>query len=311
MEAVKAVFPVIFMMGLGMLARKKNIITADQNAGIKKMIFSILLPVLVFNAAFTMAVEAQYMRLMGYMFVLQCVTLALGFLLFRLIKSPYSHLSPYMMTTIEGGNAFYPLYVSLVGTSFTSYFVLLDIPCVFMVFLVIPLVLARVTSANTGAKEMLRSIYTNPVICALVAGILLNVTGAAGAFMKTPAAPVYEALVSTVTTPIAPLILFTLGYSISIGRDNLLPMIQTLIARLVMMACGVAIAFMLFPWILQDEALKIAVMLFSMCPPAFAYPIILDKLYRGEEDGSFCSTYTSLHMLVTVIIFVLIAVFMR
>lgn len=307
MEAVNAIVPVVFMLALGFFARKFRVISNEQNAGIKKLIFSILLPILVFNAAFTMSVDPRYIRLMGFMFVLQCATMALGFLVFRLWKTDYAHISPYLMTTIEGGNAFYPLYISLVGTAYTSYFVLLDVPGIFMIFLVVPLLMAKVTSEGMRPKEMLRSVYTNPVICALLAGLLLNLCGAGRAFAHTSAYGAYEALAASATAPIAPLILFTLGHSISIGRDNLPAMLSTLLVRMVLMALGVAAAFLLFPWILQDEALKIAVVLFMACPPAFASPIILEKLYRSERDGQFCSTYISLHMLFTVILFALIA----
>jgi len=295
------------MLALGFCARKFNVISDSQNVGIKKLIFSILLPILVFNAAFTMSVDSRYMQLMGFMFVLQCVTLAAGFIIFRITKGSYAHIAPYLMTTIEGGNAFYPLYISLVGTGFTSYFVLLDVPGIFMIFLVIPLVLAKVTSQGTKAADMLRSVYTNPVICALAAGLLLNVSGASRAFSQTTFYPAYQALAGSATAPIAPLILFTLGHSISIGRDNLGAMLKTLAVRLMLMGLGTAAAFLLFPWILDDAALKIAVPLFLASPPGFAYPIILDKLYRQEEDGRFCSTYISLHMLATVIIFACIA----
>ena len=308
MDAVNVIIPVVFMLGLGFFARKKNILSAEHNAGIKKLIFSILLPILVFNAAFTLSVDPKYMLLMGYMFALQCLTLLLGFGFFRIFKGEYAHVSPYLMTTIEGGNAFYPLYLSLVGAGFTSYFVLLDVPGIFMIFLVIPLLMGRITAAGVRTGEMVKNAFTNPVIVMLLLGLILNLTGAAKLFMETPAYAAYEALANTATAPIAPLILFTLGYSFSIGRDNLGAILKTLILRLILMALGVGAAFLLFPWILQDEALKTAVMLFLMCPPAFAAPIILEKLYRKDADGSFCSTYISVHMLATVIIFALMAV---
>ena len=310
MEAFNAILPVVFMLGLGFFARKKNILNEEHNAGIKKLIFSLLLPILVFNATFTMSIEAKYMQIMLFMFALQCITLALGCGVFRAMKSDYAHLSPYLMTTIEGGNAFYPLYISLVGAGFSSYFVLLDIPGIFMIFLVIPLILARITSGKASFSGMLRSIYTNPIVCALLAGILLNLSGAAGAFLKTPLGPAYQALASTATAPIAPLILFTLGCSFRIGRGNLAPMVKTLLVRLVMMVLATCAAFALFPWALEDPALKTAIILFMMCPPAFALPIILEPLSRSEADGQFCSTYISLHMLATVIVFALLAVTM-
>jgi len=308
MDAVNVIIPVVFMLGLGFFACKKNILSAEHNAGLKKLIFSILLPILVFNAAFTLSVDPKYMLLMGYMFGLQCLTLLLGFILSRIFKGEYAHVFPYLMTTIEGGNAFYPLYLNLVGAGFTSYFVLLDVPGIFIIFLVIPLLMARITSTGARTGEMIKNAFTNPVIVMLLLGLILNITGVARRFMATPIYPAYEALANTATGPIAPLILFTLGYSFSIGRENLGAILKTLILRLILMAIGVGAAFLLFPWILQDEALKTAVMLFLMCPPAFAAPIILEKVYRKDTDGSFCSTYISVHMLATVIIFALMAV---
>ena len=184
------------------------------------------------------------------------------------------------------------------------------IPGIFVVFLIIPLLLAKLGTGRASLKEMLRNVYTNPVIVGLLAGLLLNVLGISKLLAATKAYEAYSALVSAATAPIAPLILFTLGYSFSIGRGNLLPMVKTLIVRLLLMGAGIAAAFVLFPWIRADRALTIAVILFLLSPPAFAYPIILEPLYRDEGDGAFCSTYISLHMLVTVIAFAVLAIVM-
>ena len=310
MEAINAIIPVIFMLALGFFVRRKGILSSEHNAGLKKLIFSLLLPILVFNATFTLSVDSRYLQLTLLMCVLQCVTLALGFAVFRLLRGEAAHLSPYMMTTIEGGNAFYPLYTALVGAGFSSYFVLLDVPGIFIVFLLIPLLLAKFTSGRASLKAMLRSVYTNPVICALLAGMALNLLGVSKLFMATRAYESYAALVSTATAPIAPLILFTLGYSISIGRGKLAAMFKTLIVRLILMGLGILAAFVLFPWIKSDRELMIAVILFLLSPPAFAYPIILEPICRDEGDGAFCSTYISLHMIVTVIAFAVLAVVM-
>jgi len=307
MNAASAIVPVVFMLGLGYFTRVGRIISGEQNAGVKKLIFSLLLPILVFNATFTMDVDAKYIQVTGYMFLLHCLALALGAVIFRRLRTEYSHISPWLMTTIEGGNAFYPLYTSLVGAGFSSYFVLLDVPGIFVVFLVFPLVMARITSEKAGISGSLKSLVHNPVICGLVAGILLNVTGVAQVFMKTAAFEVYESLISVATAPIAPLILFTLGYAFGIGREDLFPMVITLVVRLVLMGLGIAGAFALFPWILEDMQLMIAVILFLMSPPAFAVPIVIEKMFRKKADGQFCSTYISMHMLVTVVVFAIIA----
>ena len=311
MNAASAIAPVVFMLALGFFAKKFKIVSDEQNGGIKKLIFSILLPILVFNATFTMSIDPKYMQIMGYMFLIQCITLAAGMFIFRFVKNDYSHISPYMMTTIEGGNAFYPLYISLVGTGFSSYFVLLDIPGIFMIFLVIPLVLARKTAGGASFGMMLKNIYTNPIVCALLAGIILNVTGVAGLFMKTPVFQVYESLASTATTPIGALILFTLGHSLTVKKESFAPMIVTILIRIVLMGAAIALAFVLFPWILADLELKIAVILFLMSPPAFGLPLVLGGIYKNNSDDAYCATCTSMHMIVTVIVFAVIAMVMK
>jgi len=53
MKAVEALFPVFFMLFLGLLARKRQWITFAQNEGAKKLVFTILFPLLVYKVLVT------------------------------------------------------------------------------------------------------------------------------------------------------------------------------------------------------------------------------------------------------------------
>ena len=86
MSAASAIAPVVFMLALGFFAKKFRIISNEQNGGIKKLIFSFLLPILVFNATFTMSIDPKYMKISAFMFGLQCVTLLAGTIIFRFVK---------------------------------------------------------------------------------------------------------------------------------------------------------------------------------------------------------------------------------
>ena len=47
MKAIETLFPVFFMLILGCLARRRQWITFAQNEGAKKLVFTILFPLLV------------------------------------------------------------------------------------------------------------------------------------------------------------------------------------------------------------------------------------------------------------------------
>ena len=55
-------------------------------------------------------------------------------------------------------------------------------------------------------------------------------------------------------------------------------------------------------------AIGIAVLLYFMCPTGFALPMQLTPLCSNESDEQFMSAFLSLFMIVTLVVYVLIAV---
>ena len=57
MRAVTTIFPVIFMIGIGIFSRIRGFITPSQKDGANKIVFNILFPIMIFNILFTSKLE--------------------------------------------------------------------------------------------------------------------------------------------------------------------------------------------------------------------------------------------------------------
>lgn len=93
------------------------------------------------------------------------------------------HISPYLLTTCEGENVALPLYTSIVGVAYASNTVIYDIAGTVIAF-IIPVLVAKKTSGNTSTKELLKTIFTNSFVVAVMLGIILNVLGVYECFVK-------------------------------------------------------------------------------------------------------------------------------
>ena len=58
MSALLTLFPVFFMIILGMIARIKNFISPKQKEGANHIVFNVLFPILIFNVLFTAKIRS-------------------------------------------------------------------------------------------------------------------------------------------------------------------------------------------------------------------------------------------------------------
>ena len=68
-----------------------------------------------------------------------CINNVLGKLLSQFTGAKMAHISPYLLTTTEGGNVALPLYTSIVGLSYASNTIIFDIAGSLMAFVVMPI----------------------------------------------------------------------------------------------------------------------------------------------------------------------------
>lgn len=309
MNILATILPVFFMIGLGILSRKRGFVTPIQADGMNSVIFKILFPIMVFNALFSTTLEASAFLVVLYVFVLHIVAILIGTLIGKVAGGKFAHVSKYLMCSVDGGNVCFPLYATIVGASYIGNIVLLDIACIFVIFLVIPLVVSAKTSEASDIKSLLKNIVFDPLVISLVSGFLLNRVGLYNLMQTTGWDVVYTKVVFMATAPIVAMILFSIGYQFKIEKSSIKPLFICVISRMIIMGIGTLIFIKIFSSLVADKTVLIAVLLYFMCPPALVLINQVSPVFKDKEDASFMSAFVSLYMIVTLIAYTAIVVF--
>lgn len=308
MTALSTLFPVFFMIGLGVFARIKGWITPQQKEEANHIIFNILFPIMIFNVLFTANISVSVIWIVLYVFIAFVLTMVLGKLLSQFTGAKMAHISPYLLTTTEGGNVALPLYTSIVGLSYASNTIIFDIAGSLMAFVVMPIMVAKETSGKTSFKELLKTMCTNSFLIAVTLGLILNLIGGYTFLQTTPFIDIYTNTINQATGPIVGMILLIIGFNLKIQKEALPSLIKLLCVRFVLFAGIIAGFFILFPSMMADQIYMIAVLIYFMSPTGFAVPMIISPLNKTEEDEDFQSAFISLYMVITLIVYALIVV---
>lgn len=308
MSVLTTILPVFFMIILGGVSKKKNLITNEQANGMSDVVYKLLMPIMVFNAIFTTNLKVSALYIVLFVFFIHIFGLVIGKLTSRFIGGRFSNISPYLMCTVDGGNVCFPLYATIVGASYISNIVLLDIACMFIVFLIIPLTVSTTNSKSSNIKDMLKNIFYNPIVISLLVGFILNQIGLYDYITNSSINDAYNSIISMATAPIVTMILFMIGYQFKIEKSSIVPLVKCVMSRFIIMAIAIISFFTVFPKLLQDRALFIAVILYFMCPPSLILQTQVSSLFTKEEDASFMSAFVSVYMIITLIAYMLIVI---
>lgn len=307
MAALTTLFPVFFMLALGFISRIKGWITSEQKEGANAIVFNILFPIMIFNLMLTTSIESQHIYIVGYVFIAFVFAIIVGKIAVPFTGNKYKHFSSYLLTTVEGGNVALPLYLSIVGTSSNT--VIFDIAGTILCFIILPVLIAKEASTGASTKELLKNIFTNSFVIAVILGLMLNVTGVYQFIQTTSLFEVYTGTISQATSPIIGMILFILGYNLNIDKETVKPILKLIIVRVVYYTLVILGFFILFPTLMSDKVFMIAVILYFMCPTGFGLPPVISPVYKNEEDASYSSAFISLYMIVTLIVYTVLVLF--
>ena len=309
MKVVETLFPVFFMVFLGLVSRSKNWISWDQKEGAKKIVFGILFPALIFHVIFVSDLSINLLKQIVFLDVAWILVYLIGKILSRFVGERYRSLAPFLLMTCEGGNVALPLYISLVGSAYALNIVTFDVAGIIINFGLVPILVSRQVNSGQSAKGLLKNIFTNSFVLAVLLGILANLIGLHGILESIGLATLYGNTMTAVLAPITGIILFTLGHDLKVDLSTLKSLFSLMVIRLVL--CGLIIGgfFLVLPGLMADPYFKIAVFLYFMCPTGFPVPLQLSALCDGKDQESFMSAFISVYMLITLVAYTLITVF--
>lgn len=303
LQVIQMVLPIVVLLGLGLLCRRKGIFDMKGLAGLKAVVGDVCLPVVLFNAFFT----AHYSAAVALIFVLVYAgfgaALALGFAL-KGLAAPHGKFFPFLLTSAEGGMLGYALYGVLMGEQ--SGFAAVDLGQTVFAYTAFLGFLSLTDGRKPTAGGLLRNMVTNKCCIGMALGILLGVLGVGQWVLASPAAGVVTGTISMITAPTSALVLLVVGYELDLDKSLLRPVAVTVVCRLAIMGALLGlVSFLLFHIVPYDKGLQIALMILYALPAPFIIPLFADV---GDE-GKYISTSLSVHTICTILLFIAIAAF--
>ena len=304
LSILEMVCPVILMFLLGFMCRRRQIFTFEGLRGIKALVGSVLLPVVLFNAFFT----AEYSGRIALTFLVVYVSCGLGLLagfLLRRFVGDRGRFLPFLVTNFEGGMMGYALF-GLLDPGQTHVFAMADIGQTLAAFTVFLTALQAVSSGKADFKALMKDAVRNPVLIAIVLGVVLGAAGVGQKALDSAAGKLIGDTIGFIAAPVSGLILIIVGYELSFKKALLRPVVVTVALRLAVTAAllglGSLIIFAVIPF---DKQLFTALMLAWSLPAPFIIPLYADL----KEDGEYVSTCLSAMTVVSILMFIGVAAY--
>ena len=300
---LKIVLPLIVSLGIGFFARKRDILSPEAIDGMKQFVMKFALPALLFGLFFTAEYSASILIYAVTMFALGFAGLGIGFL----VGKPLEKRSPmyrYMTTGWEVGMLGYALYALLFGAQNLRNMATLDFGHVLFIFS--GYIAALYSRIGCTKKESLRALVTNPIPWAMIAGAVLAMLGVSRALAPSGVTELIKSLCDFVSAPLSCVILIVVGYGIEFSGKNFITAAISVLVRTLVCAVLCAIALLVFnAFVPLTDEMRWAVIILFITPA----PYILTVFTNNEQERADVSMSLSLQTLVTVLIFIGIAIF--
>ena len=302
MDVLRTLLPVLLMIGIGLLCRRKNLISREGINALKSLVVNVTLPAVLLKAFATTGYSLMDVLIPLLMFAVCVVAWALGRAAGKALKLS-SRFVPFLTTGFEAGMLGYALFNMLYGASRTAEFARIDLGQVLFVFTLYKILLGQTGSGRADGKQLLREMAASPVILAIVAGVLLGATGLFAALAPSGVSGLIETCADFVAAPTSVIILLTIGYDLIPGDIPWKETLKIVGLRLAVMAVlGTAVAFgvkALWP----EAGLTAAIAVMFILPPPFVLPVFADD----EDQRVLVSAVLSVSTLVAIAGFAVLA----
>jgi len=299
---LEIIVPIFITIFLGMLARRKAMISDEENKGLQQFVMKFGLPCVLFNSCLTAELGAESLTSMALLLPLVLISTIWAFGA-RKKRFPYHNL-PMMFSAQESGMLGIPLFMTLFGVEQTYRMGVLDMTQSFIAIPVIA-ILASDTGENPSSFEIIKKVFQSPLLLMSLLGLTLNLTGMIDVINSFGLGGILTETTSFLAGPVSAVILFSVGYNFSLGEGN---------RKQIFTLCGVHfVMFALFGLIMQgllfflpavETETRWAVLIFTTLPASFLTP----GLGRTQEESMVASGVCSILTVVSLVIFCVITV---
>ncbi len=303
LSVIQVITPIFAAVFLGVLARRQNLLSTQENQGLQQFVMKFGMPCVLFNSTLTASLGAEALTSMAMLIPFLLLS-ALGAFRVRRTKLPLHNL-PMLFSGQEGGMLGIPLYITLFGAANAFRLGVLD-----MTQLLIAVPVISLLSADPGDSPTPRAIaarvFQSPMLLMSLLGLVLNLSGAAAWLDAIHVMPLVTGITEFLGQPVSAVMLFSVGYSFSLAQDNRETIFKLCAAHLAVFGVlCLAIQGILFLLPQVDPATRWAVLMYAALPPSYLAP----SLGRTQKEATIASGVCSLLTIVNLGVFCLIAVF--
>lgn len=300
-QTLAAAVPIVLLIGVGALIRAAGILTESGIAEIKSLIVKVALPAVLFSAFLTMEIDTSYLGILVLVPIILTVLLLLGYALQRPLGGRPSF--PFLTTGFEFGMIGIPLFATAYGIEQIGAISMFGLPHEFFIwFLYVTLMQIRYAGRASFART-LRSFAANPIVTAIVAGAVLNLSGA-GDILQDWAVltPVFRSI-DLLGSVVSPLILIVIGFGIRISLPAIRQALPVLLLRF---SVTLALALAAAPWLMErvfglDRIFTHAMVTFLILPPPYIVPLYVPA--DQTDDLAYSNNVLSIYTVLSIVTF--------
>ena len=302
MTVLQIIMPIFAAVGLGILAKKKAMISAEQMQGLQQYVMKFGLPCVVFNSCYGAKISAEAVTSMAL--VVPLVMLSSVWAFRSREKWGGYHNFPMLFSAKETGMLGIPLFMTLFGVEQAYRVGVLDlaqsviaIPCI--------AILAADAGKDPSVGEIAKKVVKSPLLIMSVLGLLLNLSGAAAWMNGVGLGGIITETTGFLTQPVSAAMLFSVGYNFSMGKDCRGEIFRIAAMHLALFAvfCGIMQGVLLLLGEVDPET-RWAVLLYCALPASYLSP----GLGRSEREYTVSSGVCSVLTVVSLAIFCVMAV---
>lgn len=297
-QVIAPIFAAIF---LGMLAKRKQLLTPEENQGLQKFVMNFGLPCVVFNSCLTAQMGVESLSSMALALPLVVIG---TFWAFRARKKqfPYYNL-PQLFTAQETGMLGIPLYMILFGVDQAYRMGVLDLTQAVTAYPVIS-ILSADAGENPSVGKIVKKVLTSPLLIMSMLGLALNLSGIGRWLDAVGIGGVITESTSFLGQPISAMMIFSVGYNFSLTKGNRNVIVKISLIHFLLFAVGgvlIQLALCLIPNV--DMLTRWALLLYCTLPASYLAP----SLGRSQEDFTVASGVCSILTVVSIAVFCCIA----
>jgi predicted permease len=303
LSLLEIVVPILTCILLGVLARKKEIITVEQNRGVQQFVLKFCIPPVLFNSCLEAKIGAESLTTMV---MLLPVLLLSSLWAFRARKKnfPY-HNFPMLFAAHETGMIGLPLCIILFGTAEAYRMGILDMTQG-LISIPVMVILASDTGKGASIATIIKKVLLSPMLIMSLLGFALGLSGAMAKLDAVGVGGIIRESTGFLAQPVSAAMLFSIGYNFSLSSENRKEVLKIAGIGFVFSVAACLImqgVLFLIPGV--DALTRWVVLLYCSLPASFLAP----SLSRNEKESVVSSGVCSLLTVVTLISFCVIAAF--